>query len=105
METRAEVWDQVVGNGHGSWNLRFERAFNDWEVVLVVNLLRVLHSERVFMDADKVTWIGSVGDSFLVCAAYKVFHPGFSFSLPLLSLLRAFGCQVVQQNQHFLRGK
>ena len=42
VETVVEVWDRGVGNGHGSWNLRFERAFNDWEVVLVVNLLRVL---------------------------------------------------------------
>ena len=104
VETWAEVWDQGVGIGHGSWNLRFERAFNDREVVLVVNLLRVLQSERVFTDADKVTWIGSVGDSFLVCAAYKVFQPGFASSLPLLSLLRAFGRQVVQQNQHFCVG-
>ena len=25
--------------GHGSWNLRFAHAFNDWELDMVVNLL------------------------------------------------------------------
>ena len=36
-----------------------------------MNLLRVLQSERVSTEVDKVTWIGSDGDSFLVRAAYK----------------------------------
>ena len=40
LEAVAEVWDHGVGNGHGSWNLRFERAFIYWELDLVVNLLK-----------------------------------------------------------------
>ena len=40
LVTLVKVWDQGVGNG--SWNPRFVRAVNDWEVDLVVNLLRVL---------------------------------------------------------------
>ena len=68
-----------MGNGHGSWNLRFERAFNDWELDLVVNLLRVLWRERVSIEVDKVTWIGSTGDSFSVRATYIVLHQGCLF--------------------------
>ena len=33
----ANVWDHSVGDG--SWNPVFERAFNDWEIDLVANLL------------------------------------------------------------------
>ena len=32
-----EVWDQEVGNG--SWNLNFVRAFIDWELDMLENLL------------------------------------------------------------------
>ena len=38
--TVKEVWDQNFGQG--GWNLRFFRAFNDWELDLIGNLLNVL---------------------------------------------------------------
>ena len=40
QETVAEVWDQSVGRG--SWNLKFVRDFNDWELELVLDLLKAL---------------------------------------------------------------
>ena len=70
----AEVWDQGVGNG--SWNPRFVRAFNDWEVDLVVNLLRVLQRENVTTDEDKVSWIGVTYDRFSVSTVFKVLQSG-----------------------------
>ena len=39
-ETVAEVWDHSVGNR--SWKLNFLRAFNDWELDQVANLLCTL---------------------------------------------------------------
>ena len=69
MTIVVEVWDQGAGNG--SWNPRFVRAFNDWEVDLVV-LLRILHSEKVTSTEDKVAWIGTTDDIFFVHAAFKV---------------------------------
>ena len=40
-----------------------------------MNLLRVLHRERVSTKADKVTWIGLTGDSFSMRVAYKMLRP------------------------------
>ena len=43
--TVEEVWDQNFGQG--GWNLRFFRAFNDWELDLIGNLLTVLRGYRL----------------------------------------------------------
>ena len=91
VETMAEVWDNGVGNGHRSWNLRFERAFNDREVDFVVSLLRVLQRERVFTEADKVTWIGSASDSFSMRVAYKVLQPRVASSFPAKGIWASSG--------------
>ena len=40
------------------WRLNFVRAFNNWEVDLIVNLLNVLQKERVSTVADSVSWRG-----------------------------------------------
>ena len=45
-----EVWDQNFGQG--DWNLRFFRAFNDWELDLVGNLLHVLRGYRLTLEDD-----------------------------------------------------
>ena len=37
LASMADVWDHSVGNG--SWNPAFEKAFSDWEIDLVANLL------------------------------------------------------------------
>ena len=59
-ETLAEVWGHLVGNG--SWNLNFERAFNDWEMEMVGNLLSALQKEMVTSELDMVSWLGAAGE-------------------------------------------
>ena len=68
QETVAEVWDQSVGRG--SWNLKFVRDFNDWELELVVNLLKALPKESISFEIDKVNWKGVKGDCFTVKEAF-----------------------------------
>ena len=68
-EIMAEVWDQM--RGQGSWNLRFTRDFNDWELDMVVNLLNVLPKEKFISEADKIFWNWETGDSFSIKEAYK----------------------------------
>ena len=65
-----EVWDQPVG--WGSWNLKFMRDVNDWELKLAVNLLKALQKESINSEVDKVIWKGVKGDSFAVKEAFKV---------------------------------
>ena len=60
----SEVWDQL--NGHGSWNLRFARAFNDWELDMVVNLLKTIQKEKFNAELEKMSWKGGKGDLFSV---------------------------------------
>ncbi|RVX21576.1 hypothetical protein CK203_002334 [Vitis vinifera] len=47
-----EMWDQNFGQG--SWNLRFLRDFNDWELNMVDNLLLVLRGHRITLEEDSV---------------------------------------------------
>ncbi|RVW16129.1 putative ribonuclease H protein [Vitis vinifera] len=54
--TVGELWDQNVGQG--SWNLRFFRSFNDWELALVDELLQILRSQRVNLEEDLALWKG-----------------------------------------------
>lgn len=53
--------------------LNFVRAFNDWELDFVGNLLRVLHKERVTKDLDGVVWPGAAVDVFSVHHAFCFF--------------------------------
>lgn len=45
------MWDQMVGNG--SWNLKFVRPCNDWEVHLVVPFKKKL--------STLIGWMESLG--------------------------------------------
>ena len=54
VETVADVWDQTMGNG--SYKLNLYRDFNDWEIVLAVDLLNSLQKERVSHEPDKISW-------------------------------------------------
>lgn len=55
------MWDQSTGLG--SWNVRFVRAFNDWEMNLVGNPLDALQ-EETSSELDKVMWKGSERECF-----------------------------------------
>ena len=51
----AEVWDPSVEGGN--WSPHFSRAFNDWEVVLVEQLLMTIQGKRVTAELeDRVSW-------------------------------------------------
>ena len=49
-----EVWDLSLGQG--SWNLRFSRDSNDWELDLIEELLLLLRDFRISSEEDSVLW-------------------------------------------------
>ena len=53
LVTVATVWDHSAGNG--SWNPIFKRAFNDWEIALVVS------SKWPVERGSILSWIKSFG--------------------------------------------
>ena len=52
--TVGDIWDQ--NSGQGSWNLRFIRGFNDWELNMVDELLQILRSQRITLEEDLALW-------------------------------------------------
>ena len=68
--TVEETWDQNFGQG--GWNLRFLRAFNDWELDSVGNLLVELREYRVTLEEDSVIWKEGGDGLFRVKRAYSV---------------------------------
>ena len=76
----ADVWDSFAGLG--SWNPTFVRAFNDWEIVLVENLLFSLQKERVTDKMDTILWKGSAGASFTVNEAFNSLASGSAIHFP-----------------------
>ena len=69
--TVEEMWDHNFGQG--GWNLRFLRAFNDWELDTVGNLLDVLREHRVMLEEDSVIWKEGRDGLFRVKIEYSVF--------------------------------
>ncbi|WKA02180.1 hypothetical protein VitviT2T_020398 [Vitis vinifera] len=65
-----EVWDQNFSQG--GWNLRFFKAFNDWELDLVGNLLHVLRGYRLTLEDDSVSRNGGRNKYFGVKEAYSL---------------------------------
>ena len=65
-----EVWDQNFGQG--GWNLRFFKAFNDWELDLVGNLLHVLRGNMLTLEDDSVSRKGGRNEYFGVKEAYSL---------------------------------
>ena len=68
--TMAEAWNHL--DDEGGWNRNCVRAFNDWVIDLVVNLLHVLQNERVSTALDRVIWKGAVDATFTICNAYNL---------------------------------
>ena len=65
-----ETWDQNFGEG--GWSLRFLRAFNDWELDMVGNLLVELREYRVTLEEDSVIWKEGGDGLFRVKRVYSV---------------------------------
>ena len=40
-----EVWDTT--RGEGTWNPRFTRSFNDWEMVEVQNFINLISKKKI----------------------------------------------------------
>ena len=68
--TVGELWDH--NPDLGSWNLRFLRGFNDWELNMVVELLQILRSQRITMEEDLALWKGGKNGKFEVKEAYEL---------------------------------
>ena len=65
-----EVWDSSLSQG--SWNLRFSRDFNDWELNLIKDLLNMLRDFRISSKEDLVFWKGGGHGIFGVKDAYNL---------------------------------
>ena len=66
----AEAWNHL--DDEGGYNLNYVRAFNDWEIDLVANLLHVLQKEKVSTALDRVIWKGVADATFTVRNAYNL---------------------------------
>ena len=75
-----EVWDPNFGQG--GWNLSFIRAFNDWELDLVGDLLTVLRGYRLTLEEDSVTWKGGRNGKFGVKETYRLLITPNNISFP-----------------------
>ncbi|RVW36541.1 hypothetical protein CK203_072859 [Vitis vinifera] len=69
-ESVNEVWDPRLGQG--GWNLRLARDSNDWELVLIEDLLFLLRDIRVTLEEDSMLWKGGDCDSFRIRVAYNL---------------------------------
>ncbi|RVW69343.1 hypothetical protein CK203_054889 [Vitis vinifera] len=58
--------------GQGGWNLRLLRAFNDWELDMVGNLLVELREYKVTLEEDSVIWKEGDDGLFKVKKAYNM---------------------------------
>ena len=65
-----EVWDPRLGQG--GWNLRLVRDSNDWELVLIEDLLFLLRDIRVTPEEDSVLWKGGDSARFRIRVAYNL---------------------------------
>ncbi|RVW20280.1 putative ribonuclease H protein [Vitis vinifera] len=68
--TVGELWDH--NSDLGSWNLRFSRGFNDWELNMVDELLQILRSQRITLEEDLALWKGGKNGKFEVKEAYEL---------------------------------
>ena len=75
-----EVWDSTFGQE--GWNLRFIRAFNDWELDLIGDLLIILRGYRLTLEEDSVTWKGGGNSKFGVKEAYNLLIAPNDISFP-----------------------
>ena len=77
----AEVWDPSVEGGN--WSPRFSRAFNDWEVVLVEQLLMTIQGKRVTAELEeKVVWKKTKNGIFTIKSLYSAVEPGNTVRFP-----------------------
>ncbi|KAJ9691474.1 hypothetical protein PVL29_013603 [Vitis rotundifolia] len=75
-----DVWDPRLGQG--GWSLRLARDSNDWELVLIEDLLFLLRDIRVTPEEDSVLWKGGDSASFRIREAYNLLAAPNSLVFP-----------------------
>ncbi|RVX17733.1 Transposon TX1 uncharacterized 149 kDa protein [Vitis vinifera] len=88
-------------SGHGGWNLRLLRDFNDWELGLVDNMLVELRNYRVTM--EKIRFFG--GEERTGCLKSRKRIGCWLMLKERISLIAMFGWAKFQQKLFFLLGK
>ena len=67
-----EIWDE---SNEGGWTLRFSRPFNDWELIEVVNFMKMTHPWRVVSNReDKLVLKGGKPSLYSVKLLYEVLN-------------------------------
>ena len=81
----SDLWaGSASGDLGGSWNPRFTRRFNNWELDEVEGLLGRLCEERVMLDEeDTARWLMSNDGNILVKSLYKVLELDSSVCFPV----------------------
>lgn len=87
-ETMAEIWNCPLGQD--SWNFRFVRAFNDWELDVVLSLLRAVQLELITLAEESVLWKVVKSDRFTVREAYNLLQRAAFSSFPIKGIWGRF---------------
>ena len=95
-----EVWDPSLGQG--GWNLKLSRDSNDWELVLIEELLLLLRDFRISSEEDSVSWKGGGLDIFRIRVAYNMLAAPNPLVFPEK---KAFGWIRSQPKLFSLRGR
>ena len=77
----AEVWDTI--RGEGTWNPRFTRYFNDWEMDEVQNFINLISRKKNQLERDKLLWKRNKNGIFSIKANFKLLEGWNLKSVPL----------------------
>ena len=71
----AEVWDTI--RGKGTWNPRFTRSFNDWEMDKVQNFINLINRKKINqLERDRLLWKGDKNGIFSIKTNFKLLEGG-----------------------------
>ena len=77
-----KVWDTT--RGEGTWNTRFTRSFNDWEMDEVQNFINLISQKKKNqLERDRLLWKGDKNGIFFIKANFKLLEGGNLKSVPL----------------------
>ena len=71
-----DVWDTT--SEEGTWNLRFARSFNDWEMDKVQNFINLVNKKTNQMLKDRLLWKGDKNGIFSIKASFALMEVGIS---------------------------
>ena len=77
-----EVWDTT--RGEGTWNPRFTRSLNDWEIDEVQNFINLISRKKINrLETDRLLSKGDKNGIFSIKANFKLLENGNLKSIPL----------------------